>query len=245
MLKRIRNLIGYILLGAVAAYGTYTYGQNFGEKYIAVTKSALLKTLSRTVDHVQNEAKRAVARAEDQAKQSLKNLKNATLASRDALKNSALQSGKDLEAQGKGMLNADNVFGLVTGKKSVKDIENDAKQKVKAQEAKLRNEAKNQEDALKNKLKEEEDRLKSEMKNVFDVTAVENAIKADVINALKLAIQLYLDILAITIISLFVLIACTYLIVKNIILIVLIAFGKTTLGSVKLVAKAVKKEPKK
>ncbi|MBN2675939.1 MAG: hypothetical protein JXR30_01665 [Alphaproteobacteria bacterium] len=242
MLIRLRNLLGYILLGAVAGYICYNTGYDFGQKYVAVTKSALLRTLKKTVDHVQDEAKRAVGRAQAQAKQSLQNLKNAANQSKTALVNSAKQSGKDLESAGKGMLNTGNIFGLVTGQKSIKDIEKEAKDKVKAEEKNLRNSAKAQEDVLKAKIKAEEDRLKAEMKNLFDVEAVENAIKNDVISALKLAVNLYWDLLLYAILSLFVLIACVYLIVKNVILIVLISLGKTTIGSAKLVAKSVKKK---
>lgn len=221
-LIRIRNLIGYAILGAVAGYGTYTYGKDFGEKYVAITKVALFKTIKKTVDHVQNEAKKAVGRARSQARQSVRNLRN-----------SAKQSGKDLVSQGGGMLNVGNIFSLATGKKSFKDIKNEAKQKVK-----------NQENVLKGKLKAEEDRLKAQLKNVFDVKAVERQIKADVISAGTYAVKKHWDLLLIAIISLFVLIGSIFLIVKNVILFVLILLGKTTIGSAKLVGKAVKKKKK-
>ena len=242
MLIRLRNLLGYILLGAVAGYICYSTGYDFGQKYVAITKSALLRTLKKTVDHVQDEAKRAVGRAQSQARKSIRNIKNSAYQSKRNLVNSAKQSGKNLESAGKGMFSVGNVVGLVTGKKSVKDIENEAKGKVKAEEKNLRNKAKAEEDRLKAKVKAEEDRLKSQLGKLFDVKAVENAIKNDVISALKLAINLYWDLLLYAILSLFVLIACVYLIVKNVILIILITFGKTTIGSAKLVAKSVKKK---
>ncbi len=241
-LIRIRNLVGYLILGAVAGYGAYIYGKDFGEKYIAITKVALFKTIKKTVDQVQAEAKKAVGRAKSQAKQSIRNLKSSAYASRDALKNSAKQSGKDLVSQGKGMLNVGNLFGLATGKKSVKDIKNEAKEKVKAQEKKLRNKVKSEEDRLKKTVKAEEDRLKAQLGKIVDVDAIERQVKADVISATTYAVKKHWDLLLITIISLFVLIGSIFLIVKNIILFVFILLGKTTLGSAKLVGKTVKKK---
>lgn len=244
MFARLRNLIGYLILGAAAAYGTYHFGTDFGQKYIAITKSALLKTVKKTVDHVQNEAKRAVGRAQAQARQSVRNIKDAARGSRDALRSSAKQSGKDLVSGGKGMFNVGNVVGLVTGQKTTGDLKDEAKAKAKAEERKLRNEAKSQEDALKAKVKAEEDRLKAQLGKIIDVDAIEAQIKNDVISATTYAIKKHWDILLLAIISLFVLIGAVFLIVKNAILIVLITFGKTTIGSIKLVTRSKGKKKK-
>ncbi|MBN1783948.1 MAG: hypothetical protein JW812_03200 [Alphaproteobacteria bacterium] len=245
MFTRLRNLIGYLILGAIAAYGTYYFGNDFGQKYVAITKSALLKTVKKTVDHVQEEAKRAVGRAQSQAKQSVLNIKNAARDSRDALKNSAKKSGQDLVSGGKGMFNVGNIVGLATGQKSVKDIEAEAKAKAKAEEDKLRNAAKSQEDVLKAKVKAEEDRLKAELKKVVNLDALEAQIKNDVLSATTYAIKKHWDILLAAILSLFVLIGSVFLSVKNIILFILILLGKTTVGSVKLVSKGIKGKKKK
>ncbi len=201
--QKLWNIAGYAIAAGVAGFITYTAGQSLAYKYVDITKTELVKVVIGAVDEVEAEAKKAVSK-----------IKSDTKSSANLLKAEAKQSGRDLEDNTKKTLQ-NGLAGLLSGKKSLKDIEKDVKAEVKKEESDLKTEVKKQEDSL-----------KVSLKTSFDNEALENKIKAQLLTAMSTTFIRHWDLTVYTFLGLIGVLGSIYMLMKNVVLLLLGLLGK-------------------